>query len=132
MSFSLEKDGRITVGQLAETKDRFDFIDTGLFYPLYEPFEIGVETDVFGNLRVYIDGEMVFEGFDTSYLLQGKPGRIGEWLMWTDNQTVGRTDGRGDTTTWDDFRFEPAPVYPAPGGVAMGVVVMAGALRRRR
>jgi len=129
---SLETDGRITVGQLAEGGDSFEFIDTGVFYQLFVPLEIGVETDVFGNLRVTIDGEVVFEGYDTSYLLLGKPGRIGEWLMWTDNQTTGRPDGRGDTTTWDEFRFEPAPPFPAPGGLALGGMALAVATRRRR
>jgi MYXO-CTERM domain-containing protein len=129
---SFEIDGRITVGQLNETKDAFDFIDTGRTWDIFEAYEIGVETDPFGALRVYLDDDLIFEGVEATYALKGKAGRIGEWRMWTDNQTTGRPDGRGDTTTWDAFRFDPAPPVPAPGALSLLAIGGLCAARRRR
>ncbi|MFG0275965.1 MAG: hypothetical protein ACF8QF_13015 [Phycisphaerales bacterium] len=129
---SFETDGRVTVGQLNETKDAFEFIDTGRTWSVYTAHEIGVETDIYGALRVYLDGDLIFEGIEATYALKGKAGRIGEWIMWTNNQTTGRPDGRGDSVTWDAFRFEPAPPIPAPGAAAtLALVALAGTRRRR-
>lgn len=129
---SFETDGRITVGQLNETKDAFDFIDTGRTWDVFEAYAIGVETDPFGALRVYLDGDLIFEGIEATYALKGKAGRIGEWRMWTDNQTTGRPDGRGDSVTWDAFRFDPIPPVPAPGALSLLAIGGLCAARRRR
>jgi len=128
---TFEKDGRITVGQVNDAKDGFDFIDTGFTWTVFEEVQIGIETDAHGALRVFIDDELAFEGVEANFALRGKAGRIGGWLMWTDNQANGWPDGRGDTTTLDDFRFV---AIPAPGGwaLALGAGLGLGVRRRRR
>ncbi len=74
-----------------------------------EDFLICIEVTNAGELFVYLDDELIFEGLENNFAQFGVPGRIGQWGIWASTRVDGFVDGTGDTLTIDNVEINAAP-----------------------
>ncbi len=70
---------------------------------------ICIEVTNAGELFVYLDDELIFEGLENNFAQFGVPGRIGQWGIWATSDLNGFVDGTGDTLTIDEVEMHAAP-----------------------
>jgi len=129
---SFDTDGHIRVGQttLGEFGEvGFEFIDTGVNWLIDVDYRVTIETHLDGTFTVDLDNNEIYEGIETSFILLGQPGRIGQFSVFAGNEGFGSVDGTGDTLTFDDFFVG---IIPAPGSTLLLAIGGCAAIRRRR